>query len=772
MTLDPAFFRQLLATFGDEVQEHVQAANRHLLALEEGRGDLPVADRWNEIFREVHSLKGAARATNQDQIEALAHRLETLLGQARRDELAADPRLFDLVYKALDCIAGLGQEAAGNPATPVDVPELLAQLESAAAGLFPHPASNAASSVSALPAEPARPEGESQPQPAAKVAPKNAACTEETVRVATAKLDALMAQVGELQVARLGAEQRLADLLELLEQVETWEVGSRLRGLERGLPIASPPQSRTLRNDQEPQNLTLHALAGYLRDLCPKFEADNRRLSQAARSLQDGIRHMRMFPVSGIFETYPRMIRDLARELGKEVRLDVTGGETEVDRSVLEHIKDPLTHLLRNAVDHGIERPEVRHAAGKPAEGTITLSASQQGDNVLVEVADDGAGIDLERLRATAVTQSLVTAEEAQAMSDREALWLIFRSGLSTSAQITDLSGRGVGLDVVRDRIERLRGLIDVESRRRQGTHFTLSLPLTVTTTLCLLVQAAGQTLAVPVTNVTQIVRMSPDTLGYAEGRPVLRFGGRPILLLNLAHTLGLSDARGDQAEVRSRAAQVAGAPGFAIVVGSADKRLAFQVDAVVGAQDLVVKNLPPPFVRVRYLAGVAILGTGEAVFVLSAPDLLKPSTGSWDRLAPPDVIEPVAEKVPATILVTDDSITTRTLERSILETAGYRVRTAGDGIEAWKALQSEGCAPEGLFGLLVSDIVMPGMDGLDLTARIRADARLKHLPVVLVTSLDSREERERGAQAGADAYILKGAFDQDSLLETIRRLI
>ncbi|MDQ1300512.1 MAG: two-component system, chemotaxis family, sensor kinase CheA, partial [Chloroflexota bacterium] len=611
------------------------------------------------------------------------------------------------------------------------------------------------------------------PAPLAAPAP-----VEESVRVATAKLEALLAQMGELQVARLGAEQRGLELRALLDDAEAWEAEQWAR---RATPVMQgghapapgariPPQMPTA---ADAASARLREVTGRLRSLQRRYDADQRRLTQVMAALQDNVRRMRMLPISTVFGTYGRMVRDLAQDLGKEARLVVQGGETEVDRSVLEQIKDPLTHLLRNSLDHGIELPHTRLAAGKPAAGTLTLAASQQGDSIIVEVSDDGHGIDIIKVRESAIKKGMVSSEEAQAMSDHEALWLIFRSGISTSSVVSDVSGRGVGMDVVRDKVERLHGLMDVHSTLGAGARFTLTLPLTVATTLCLLVQAAGQTFAVPITNVIRIVRLQADSIGYAEGQAAIRPEGRPIVLLSLAQVLGMMNDKPLAPKPGRDGAPAAADLGTAIILGSAEKRLAFRVDAVTNAQEVVVKPLPKPFLRVQYLVGASILGTGEVVLVLNAADLLRTSAPA--HAAPATPAPTPAEETPTrvrTLLVVDDSITTRTLEKNILEAAGYAVRAYADGLEAWNALQTEGGAPDGLFDLVVSDVSMPRLNGFDLTVRVRGDARLKNLPVVLVTSLDSREDRERGAQAGADAYIVKAAFDQDNLLETIRRLV
>ncbi|HEY7605380.1 MAG TPA: response regulator, partial [Actinomycetes bacterium] len=452
---------------------------------------------------------------------------------------------------------------------------------------------------------------------------------------------------------------------------------------------------------------------------------------------------------------FRRMARDLARDRGKEVSVAVDDGGTEVDRSVLEQIKDPLVHLVRNSVDHGIEPPQARVAAGKPTAGTVSLRARQRGDTLLIEVADDGAGIDPERVRATAVERGLLPAETAAELPDHEALDLVLRSGFSTSPVVTDLSGRGVGLDVVREKVERLHGSIQVASHLGHGTTMTMSLPLSVSTMHCLLLQAGGQTFALPVPGVERIVRVAVDQVHRAEGRQAVQIDGQPVVLASLAEVLGLPPpANGDGHAAKRPVIVVAGGQG---------RRVGLLVDRLERTQELVVKNLPEPLLRVRHLAGATILGSGRAAMILSSTELVASVEQAEGTVQAAEV---APEAPPATILVAEDSITTRTLEKSILEGAGYRVRVAGDGAEAWRLLQGDSC------DLLLTDVEMPQMDGFELTTKVRADQRLRDLPVVLVTSRDSDEDRERGVRAGADAYVVKGAFDQERLLDTLRRLL
>jgi two-component system chemotaxis sensor kinase CheA len=687
---------QLLAIFAVETTEHVQAMNRHLLALEGGATGEAREVLLPELFREAHNLKGAARAVSLSEVEALAHELEDLFARMKAGRLEPDRELLERAFRQLDAIEELVRAATGGSAEAEPPPDGPAD-----AGPAPAPAP-------APPPVPRAPAGD------------------DSVRVATAKLDALMAQVGELLVMELGVEQRLDDARSLEAELATaGQSSERLRAARKSLSV-----------------------------LRQRLQADVRTRAQVTAELGADVRRARMLPVATLFQAFPRMARDLARDRGKEVTVAVDDGGTEVDRSVLEQVKDPLVHLIRNAIDHGLEPPDVRAAAGKPRTGRISLRARQRGDTLLVEVADDGAGIDPARVRATAVERGLVTADAAAELPDRDALGLIFRSGFSTSPVVTDLSGRGVGLDVVREHVDRLHGSIDVAGEVGNGTTVSLSVPLSVSTMHCLLLEAGGQTFALPVTGVERIVRVAPGQVRRAEGRQAVQVDGRPVVLASLAEVMGLGPPAPAEDPDDKRPVIVAAGQG---------RRVGLLVDRLERTQELVVKSLPAPLVRVRHVAGATILGSGRAALILSSADL----TASVERAEGAGHGTAGTALAPApTILVAEDSITTRTLEKSILEGAGYRVRVAADGAEAWRLLQENGC------DLLLTDVEMPEMDGFELTTRVRADQRLRDLPVVLVTSLDSDEDRERGVSAGADAYVVKGAFDQERLLDTLRRLL
>ena len=744
--------KELLVTFRTEAVERLGSANRAMVALEDEDDAARRQELVAVLFREVHSLKGASGAVGLTDIYELSHQLESLFESARSgEELRAEQH--DEIYQALDTIASLveGSADGGDDASPVEVekradPPVIEthapEAEEPAGG---------APLVDPAPAE------------------RAARISDETVRVATSKLDALMGQVGELMVAASGSKQRVNQVAGLHESIldreRKWrDVRPRYRKLLGDLADANGGGAtlsgaavkdlRALLSFVHESDARDQSLARDVSDLRRRVRSDHRRVDQVVSALQEEVRRTRMLPMTSVLSTFPRLVRDVARSLGKEVTLEIDGGDIEVDRSVLENIKDPITHILRNAVDHGIEAPDERSRRGKPPRAHIRIHARQKGDAIELELSDDGAGIDIRRIKVIAAKKGIVPEDVAEAMSDRDAMGLIFRSGFSTSPMITDVSGRGVGLDVVRDSVERINGLIEVTSETGVGTTFVITVPLSIATTQCLFVRAGEGVFAIPVTNVVRIMRVQQEDVGRADGRDALIVDNRPIPLVHLADVLGVERAESEETG------------GHALIVGSAEKSTAFIVEGFDGAQEVVIKGLPEPFQRVRFAAGATITGTGEVVMILNVGDLTRAARASGAQRAGRREPKARVEQKRPVVLIADDSIVTRTLEKNILEAAGYEVRIASDGLEAWNLLETA------VIDILVSDIEMPHVDGYALTEKVRADERFATLPVVLVTSLDSRQHRERGIAVGADAHIVKQGFSQDRLLDTIQSLI
>jgi two-component system chemotaxis sensor kinase CheA len=585
------------------------------------------------------------------------------------------------------------------------------------------------------------------------------------------KLDTVMRQAEEFLSPRLAAGQRTRELHEAVAALAVWKkerarIQPALRWIER-TSTRRLQDTGSARERQEisrlleyldAEQLHMKMLEERLARLTQSAEHDRRTLSSMTESLLHDVKEMQLLPFASLLDMFPRFIRELARGQGKEVEPVLRGGEIEIDRRILEAMKDPLIHLLRNAIDHGIEPPAARVDQRKSPRGTITVTVSQQdGGKVELLVADDGAGIDAARVRAAAGRLGLVSAEEAERLDESEAQALVFQSGMTTSPLITDVSGRGLGLAIVREKVERLGGSIALESQPGAGTAFRIVLPLTLATFRGVLVRAGEQLCVIPAAHVERVTRVAGPDVQTVENRETIALDGQALALVWLGDVLELP--RRENAEESA-----GGMP--AVVLGSGLARIVFRVDDLLGEQEVLVKTLGPQLARVRNVAGASVLGTGQVVPVLNVPDLLKSAVKQATApRAPIAAGQPDAAEKPS-ILVAEDSITSRALLKNILESAGYRVATAVDGIDAYTALKT------GAFDLLVSDVEMPRMDGFDLTARVRADKQFAELPVVLVTALGSREHRERGIDVGANAYIVKSNFDQSNLLEVVQRLL
>jgi two-component system chemotaxis sensor kinase CheA len=769
-----AFLKKLLATFRLEADAHLQAMSSGLLALKKNPAPGQRADIVETIFRDAHSLKGAARAVNLTQIEAVCQSLENVFSALKSKRLAASSPLTELLLRTTDALGGLlatDKDVAGAPEPLVET--LIRQLDDTLKGqLSGHadPTVTPQTSPPTLPADaPTKPGADAGVQTLTPV-PSLASAT---VRVSAAKLDAVMRQVEELLLPRLSASQRAKELADATATLAAWKkqrlhIQPALRLVDRRFArgvgdsdILEKQELPRLLKYLDAEQLHMKLLEDRLARLQRVAEQDQRMLTGMTDSLRQDVKEMQLLPFSSLLNIFPRFSRELAREQGKSIELVIQGGEIEIDRHILEEMKDPLIHLVRNCIDHGIEQSAVRLRKGKPPHGTITLACSQKDSGTAeVLVADDGAGFDIAMVKAAAHKLGVVSAEEAEQLGEPELVALAFQSGVTTSPIITDISGRGLGLAIVRDKVERLGGSITVKSNAGSGTAFHIFLPLTLANFRGVLVRAGRQLFVIPSSNVEQVIRIAYKEIQTVENRETVLVHEHPVSLVRLSDVLELPR---DTAAIEP----LNKAP--AVVLGLGLARVAFLVEEILGEEEVLVKALVRPLTRVRNVGGVSILGTGQVVPVLNVLDLLKsavrhpvPTLTSVHRLS----AEKHKEARKQSILVVEDSITSRALLKSILESAGYRVNTAVDGVDGYTTLKTEA------FDLVVSDVEMPRMDGFGLTAKIRGDKQFARLPVVLVTALGSREHRERGIDAGANAYIVKSSFDQSNLLEIIRRLI
>ncbi len=695
---------RLLAAFIDEISEHQRALVGEALALER---DPANAERQASVFRIMHTIKGAARAASVPSIEALSHAVEGELALARKTGAALTPAQISLLLATADAFADAASELrAGRVAPEGSVAALLHRMSGQKSSSSRNSEKPPEPVVAEKPAFAERREV-SDVEPGESAVP---AGRDEHVRIGSEQLESLFSAVGEL----LG----LASKMECYPQLLTGDHAASANGMTRA---ALGVMGRRMGGD-----------VNALRTL-------SSRLLESVRLLQQS-------PFSEAVEMLPRTLRDAAVSTGKSAKLVVEGVEVEAERGVLEMVRVPLMHLVRNAVDHGLESPEARSAAGKEPEGVVKVSARIRGDRLRVTVSDDGKGVDVAAIRRRLIEENRPAPE-----NDAEIARLMFEEGFSSRHDVNAISGRGVGLAIVRDAVEQVGGSVEVRWNKGKGTSITMEVPVSVAITRALLVDVGGYQAALPSAFVDRIERVQRDRIRTLNGASVLDGGDAPVPIVSLASRLG-----------EPYDADVVDEPSLMVVWLSAlSRRLAVVVRDVIDERELVLR--PVPFGGGGDLvAGAALLPDGNVAIVLDVPGVIADK-----RAGDPGVNFKVAvQERPRRILVTDDSITTRTLEASVLSAAGYDVTTAVDGMDGWRLVQ------EGGFDLVVSDVQMPRMDGLELCRKIRATPAIASTPLILVTSLDKPEEKMEGLEAGADAYITKSSFDQETLLGTIRQLI
>lgn len=590
----------------------------------------------------------------------------------------------------------------------------------------------------------------------------------DTIRVPISELESLYRQTEELSTVKFMLGRHAADLRRVIDQCREWireyqkHRQSVLEDYE-GLNIAKKDADFHASQNEKLQNFmkwTARQFEG-IESVIGKNIEDGRgtmyTMETMADSMMDNAKQLLLLPFTIITDALPAMVRKIARDLGKEVRFRIVGEEVRIDKRILEALKDPLLHLLRNSLDHGLEDAAQRARSGKPVAGSITLTIQTAPDSrIEVLVEDDGRGIDVARVRQKAVDEGVISPEKANKLTEEDALELVFLSGITTSPIITDISGRGVGLNVVRENVIALGGEIGIQTTKGQGTLFRLSLPLSLSNARGVLVRSQGKLYVVPLQFVERGLSIHRENYSKLDGKTVLDYEHRTVTVRRLDEIL----AGGGSGPRREEAPQAT-----VLLLRLGTHLIAVEVDEILWEQDVVIKPLPAPISRVRTVAGATLLSTGELVLVLQVPDLFDAArtlTQAPGRTEQSDEQERRRQR----LLVVDDSITSRVLLHDILVSSGFEVQTAVDGIDALTHLREE------QFDLIVSDVEMPRMNGFELTESVRKDEKLRQLPVVLVTGLETQEHRERGFDVGANAYINKSSFDQSNLIDVIERLI
>ncbi|NWA82335.1 hybrid sensor histidine kinase/response regulator [Pseudomonas sp. D2002] len=758
MTPDQMRDASLLELFSLEADAQTQVLSAGLLALERNPTQ---ADQLEACMRAAHSLKGAARIVGVDAGVSVAHVMEDCLVSAQESRLYLQPEHIDALLQGTDLLMRIA--TPGNDVGPADIEGYVALMERL---LDPsQPTANVAPPSTPAPPPvhapaPVVEEPPPEPEPAPPV-------TSEMPRQ-----NKRMTEGGE-RVLRVTAE-RLNSLLDLSSKslVETQRLKPYLASMQR------------LKRIQSQSARALDTLDGQLKTLDLNLEAqealaDTRRLlseaqallaektaeldefgwqaGQRAQVLYDTALACRMRPFADVLAGQVRMVRDLGRSLGKQVRLEIEGEKTQVDRDVLEKLEAPLTHLLRNAVDHGIEMPEQRLLAGKPAEGLIRLRASHQAGLLVLELSDDGNGVDLERLRGTIVDRHLSPLETALRLSEEELLTFLFLPGFSLRDKVTEVSGRGVGLDAVQHMVRQLRGAVVLEQTAGQGSRFHLEVPLTLSVVRSLVVEVGEEAYAFPLAHIERMCDLAPDDIVQLEGRQHFWHEGRHVGLVAASQLLQRPAGQSNEETLK------------VVVIRERDAIYGIAVERFIGERTLVVLPLDDRLGKVQDISAGALLDDGSVVLIVDVEDMLRSvdkllNTGRLERIARRS--QQATEAPRKRVLVVDDSLTVRELQRKLLLNRGYEVAVAVDGMDGWNALRSED------FDLLITDIDMPRMDGIELVTLLRRDSRLQSLPVMVVSYKDREEDRRRGLDAGADYYLAKASFHDDALLDAVVELI
>jgi two-component system chemotaxis sensor kinase CheA len=756
---EDVFLKRLQSMFQVEAEEHINILSSGLIELEKNQEKKKSLELIETIFREAHSLKGAARSVNRMDIESICQVLESTFARLKNEKFFLSAEQFDLIHEATDTLSKLVSGAETK--MPGVSRQLIKKLKSIAAVAQPGKKNEEQLSINNQPSE----ETSQVASPAIEMSPSTDLLMEkkrvqlETVRIPTVKLDPLFLQAEQMIQSTIAVTQRAAELRSINDFIGLWKTESRKRDNRQ-----SSESGLQLKEIFDWNNEKLNELEGNVAAVMHSIENDQRLLGRMIDEHLESMKKILMLPVSSLIEGFPKLVRDLARSQGKEVVVIVNGKEIEVDKRILDDLKDPLIHLIRNCIDHGIKKPEERLKINKPVHGTITLNfIATDSRHLEISISDDGAGINSDKVIASAIKTGILSKDNAEKLSAQETLALIFKSGITTSAIITDISGRGLGLAIVSDKVEKLGGTVSVESLMNTGTTFRLFLPLTLSAFRGVLVRTGEHLFFIPTVHVKRAVKVSNEDIRTIENRETIALDKEILAVVKLSDVLGLNDRTNAPG---SQKGKTASASDFfqIIVLKQGDKQIGFKVDEVFDEHQILIKELGKQLSRVRNIGGAAVLGSGTVVPVINVSDLMKSAVKEGkDRVNKGE--EKTTEKI-YKILVIEDSITSRTLIKDILETAGYRVETAVDGVDGY----TKACIGE--FDLIVSDVDMPRMNGFELTTKIRKDKKLYGLPVVLVTALESREDREQGIDVGANAYIVKSSFDQSNLLDVINKLL
>ncbi|EAK1130446.1 hybrid sensor histidine kinase/response regulator [Campylobacter upsaliensis] len=755
--------QEILEDFLVEAFELVEQIDHDLVELESNPEDLELLNR---IFRVAHTVKGSSSFLNFDVLTKLTHHMEDVLNKARHGELKITPDIMDVVLESIDRMKTLLNSIRDNgndSAIGMDIEPICARLTAISEGDV--------SAVASVSEEP-------------KVEPK------EEIVPATPEPSA----EPDVDVNQLSDSEVEAEIERLLKVRKAEDQARRAQKKKSAAPTTPKPATETGGEKKVPasggggggmdqtirvevkrldhlMNLIGELVLGKNRllkiydDVEERYEGEKfleelnqvvSQLSIITTDVQLAVMKTRMQPIAKVFNKFPRVVRDLSRELGKQIELEITGEETELDKSIVEEIGDPIMHMIRNSCDHGVEDPATRKANGKPERGVVQLKAYNEGNHIVVEITDDGKGLDVAGLKMKALEKNLITEKEAEQMTDKEAFALIFKPGFSTAAKVTNVSGRGVGMDVVKTNIEKLNGVIEIDSELGKGSTFKLKIPLTLAIIQSLLVGTQEEFYAIPLASVLETVRVPIDNIYTIEGKNVLRLREEVLSLVRLSDVFGVKQVleSGDQT--------------YVVIIGVAESKLGIIVDTLVGQEEIVIKSMGDYLQNIQGIAGATIRGDGRVTLIIDVGammDMAKEIKVDIKAQLESSVKKPKEQPSDYKVLIVDDSKMDRTLMQKALEPLGISLLEATNGVEALNIVKSG----EHEIDAMLIDIEMPRMDGYTLAGEIRKYSKYRNLPLIAVTSRTSKTDRLRGVEVGMTEYITK-PYSPEYLENVVRK--
>ena len=738
MSMNHEVLKELVDIFKTELSENLQIITDGLLALEKHDMEVTHDKVIEEIFRAGHNIKGSSRSIGINDVSDIAHEIESIFTSIRDNKQNVSLEMINLCFEAVDGMHAAMQSFCENQPLPFDLKDLLNRLR--VGGGLPIDTTDSTDNSDPISTT-------NTTQNNLITAPKKETFTNRrsnikasvdnlvehnTIRVALRQLDKIAALLEEMQVNKISIDEHYLDLVKLATKTKQFTRPS----------LATPD---------------LIIEAGNTISLMRKnFYNSINELNTITNSIQEEVRMLRLVPASNLLRTLKRTARDLANNLNKQVDLEIINDDIKMDKMILQNLKDPITHILRNAIDHGIELPELRVQNNKPATAHIIIHVVDEGDQILLTIKDDGAGIDYKKIAAAAEKKKVATKSELEKMQSDEIINLIFHPGFSTKEIITDISGRGVGLDVVKSNLANIKGDVTVQTEINKGTVFQLRFPLTLSGDVGLIIKTNNQVFVIPTSTVERVLMAQKKDIITVQGSQVILIEDKPVPLRTLATVLKLDNG-----------ADISAKNQFPIVLlKKGTDYVALIVDEIIGKREIVIKPLSSPLINILCVAGGTLLGNGQVAIVLNSNDVINTAVNKFKGSSIITSSEETSTVQQYHVLLADDSITTRTLGKNILENNNYKVTVAVDGAQAWELLQHQ------TFDLLMTDIEMPNMTGLELTAKVRSSDTHKDLPVIICTSLGSEAQIKHGIEVGANAYIVKHDFESKELLEIVGQLV